>query len=164
MADTAPTDKAGSAPGAGRTPGWFVLLLAWIAFAGVFFAASKTMVVPPMDVTNGRILELAGKYASFVGIALGLASYLASGLVYLVIRLIRVRALRLAALAVTFLGYAPWLVFGYDLVYLEPRYAEIARAIITYLGKPMLVSAAVVCGVVLLGAVLDATLSRRRRT
>lgn len=139
----------------------YVLFLAWIAFAGVFFAVSKTVVKNAPDIANGQLLDIAHRYASFVGVALGLATFLVTGIVYLIARLILKKPSRLAALVITMLGYAPWLVFGWDLVYREPRYAEVARAIITYLGKPMLYSAAIVCGCALLVSALTLVFKKR---
>lgn len=145
----------------GHASGWYVLLLAWFAFAGAFFAFSKSSVKPVPDITNYRLLEYGPKYGPFAGVALGLAAFLATGVVYLVIRLIRKRPSRPVALVLTAVGYSAWLLFGYDLVYREPRYAEVARAIITYLGKPMLYSAAVVVGAAALGAALNLFLKKR---
>ena len=146
---------------AGRTSGWYVLFLAWIAYAIAFFAFSKTVVKDAPDVTNGQMLDLAHRYASFLGIGLGLVSFLVVGLLYLIVRLIMRRSSRLVALILTALGYAPWLVLGWDLVYREPRYSEVARAIITYTGKPMLYAAAIVCGVALIGVPLTLVFKKR---
>lgn len=163
MPDAAMGSIGGERGTSGRTSGWYVFVLAWLVFAAAFFAFSKTMVVAPTDVTNYQVLEIADRYASYVGVALGLVTFLVTGLVYLVLRLFRVKALRIAALDVTALGYGVWLAFGYDLVYLEPRYAEVARAIITYLGKPMLYSAAIVCGGAVAGAALTFALGKRAK-
>lgn len=159
MPDTSTVEVVGGKTG--RTSGWYVLLLAWLLFAAAFFVFSKTSVKPAADITNGELIGYAAKFGPFVGAALGLLSFLASGLVYLIVRLF-VKSRRLAAASLlTVLGFAPWLVLGYDLVYREPRYAEVARAIITYLGKPMLYASAAVCGLALV-VFLPALFLRRR--
>jgi len=153
---------AGDVTRSDRTAGWHVLLLAWPVYAGAFFAFSKMYVKPAADITNYQLLGIANKYASYVGAVLGLAAFLVTGIVYLVLRLIRRKPSRFVALILSALGYAPWLVLGYDLVYLEPRYAEVARAIITYLGKPMFYSAVIVCGAALLGSFLTLVFRRSK--
>lgn len=145
-----------------RSAGWHILLLAWLVYAGAFFACSKFLVMPATDLTNYQLLDLGNKYAQFAGAAFGLASFLVIGIVYLLIRLfIKAPQRRLVAHILTVLGYAPWLVLGYDLVYREPRYAQVAIAIIDYLGQPMFFSAAIVCGIALLGMVLGLVLKKR---
>jgi hypothetical protein len=154
MPETAPKSARDDSKKTSRTSGWYVLFLAWIVCAAAYFEFFKTLVKPVADITNGQLLDVGHRYGPFIGVALGLISFLAVGLVYLIIRLIRKRPSWLVALILTALGYAPWLVLGWDLVYREPRYAEVARLIITYMGKPMLYSTAIVCGVALLGVVL----------
>ena len=154
MPETPKVSAGDTTTKSGRSSGWYVLLLAWIVFGAAFFALSKTMVKPANDITSDQLIEIAGRYSSFVGIGLGLVAYLVTGLVYLIIRLFRLKARRFVALVLTALGYSAYLVFGYDLVYRERRYAEVARVIITYLGKPMLFSAAIVCGLAVLGVLL----------
>jgi hypothetical protein len=153
--------EAGNLGEARRTAGWYVLLLAWIGYTVLFFAFSKTFVKPAADITNTDLLDIAHRYASFAGAAIGLVAFLATGILYLAIRLARREPSRLIALLLTLFGYAPFIVFGWDLVYREPRYAEVARAIITYLGKPMLYSAAIVCGLAFLGTVLTLAIKKR---
>jgi hypothetical protein len=145
-----------------RASGWYVLLLAWIAYAAAFFAFSKTAVKAAADITDYRLLEYGPKYGPSVGVALGLAAFLATGIVYLIARRFVRNDRLLLACVLTALGYGVWLLFGWDLVYREPRYAEVARAIITYLGKPMLYSAEIVCGLALVGAVLSVIFKKRR--
>lgn len=150
-----PNSNVNDGARAGRTAGWYILLLAWPVYAAAFLAFSRTMVKDAPDITNPQLLDIAHRYASFVGAALGLATFLVTGLVYLILRLFTKRGRRLMASLLTAAGYAVWLVFGYDLVYLEPRYAEVARVIITYLGKPMLYAAGAVTGLALVGVVVS---------
>lgn len=135
-----------------KNSGWYVLLAAWLIFAVAYLIFFKTSVQPPTDVTNAKMLMYGGKYGAFLGIALGLAAYLATGLAYLIARFLTGQR-RLAALLLTAAAYGAWALFGYDLVYLEPRYAEVARAIITYTGKPLLYASVLVVGLCLLGTV-----------
>jgi hypothetical protein len=161
--DMPETAQATAAPGAKpkRTAGWYVLLLAWIVFAGAYFAFFKTTVETAPDITNGRILEIAGRFGPLIGVGIGLLTFLATGIVYLIVRAFAKGSRRAAAFLITALGYAPWIWLGYDTVYLEPRFTEVARAIITYTGKPMLYASAAVCGAALLGAVFSLIVKKR---
>ena len=150
---TLPTEK--------KTAGWYIPLLAWLIYGGAFFAFSKSLVKPAADITNTDILNLFGTYAAFTGIALGFLSFVVAGIVYLVVRLIKRGPSLTAASFITALSFIPWLIFGWDLVYREPRYAEVARAIITYLGKPMLCSAEIVCGITLVIALCSLIFKKR---
>lgn len=136
-----------NAPAEKKSAGWYVLLLAWLVYGSAFYALSKSLVKPAADITNYDILNIFNTYSSYTGIGLGLISFLVAGVIYLIVRLILRGPSLAAASLITALGFAPWLIFGWDLVYREPRYAEVARAIITYLGKPMLYSAVIVCSV-----------------
>ncbi len=145
----------GGAEKSGRTSGWYVLLLAWIIYAATYFLVFKKMVKDVPDVTNWQLLDIAHKYGPFIGAALGLAAFLATEIVYVFALLFRVKARRGMALLLTIPAYAVWAAFGYDLTYREPRYAEVAKAIITYTGKPMLYAAVAVMGLAALGLLLS---------
>jgi hypothetical protein len=161
MSDTESKSARDDGKKIGRTSGWYVLLLAWFFYAGAFFTFSKTLVKDVPDVTNGQMLDLAHRYAAFLGVGLGLLMFLVTGILYLIIRLIMRKSSRLVALILTALGYAPLLVFGWDLVCRELRYSEVARAIITYTGKPMFYSSMIVCGVALVGIPLTLVFKKR---
>ena len=163
MTETASQSVRDDSKKTGRPKGWYVLFLAWVVYAAAFFEFSKTLVKDAPDVTNGQMLDLAHRYAAFLGVGLGLVSFLVVGLVYLIARLVMRKSSRLVALVLTALGYAPWLVFGWDLVYREPRYSEVARAIITYTGKPMFYSAVLVCGVAVVGIPLTLVFKKRAK-
>jgi hypothetical protein len=143
------------------TAGWYILVLAWLVYGGLFFTFSHYLVKPASDITNTEILHLFGTYTPFVGFVFGFLSFLVTGAIYLIVRAVLHRGSRAAASFVTVFGYAPWVMFGWDLVYREPRYVEIARAMITYLGKPMLYSAETVCGLAVVVAAFSLMLKKR---
>lgn len=124
-----------------------VPFLSLLVFAGLFFG--YTQYFPPVtdDINNSQILGIFQQYASYAGAALGVLSMILMYLLYL----FRLRSPGLLLI----LGYVPWLAFGYDLVYVEPRYAEIAKAIISFLGEPMLYSSAVMVGLGLLWFIIS---------
>jgi hypothetical protein len=146
-----------------QTAGWYVPPAAALLFALLFFAFARGVEAPP-DVVSAKIIDVFGRYAAFGGAALGLIAFLATGLAYLILRLLSRRWRRVFALGVTAVAYAALAAVGYDLVYLEPRYAEVARAIITYLGRPTLYAAAIVVGAATLALVAEVIIKLVKRT
>jgi hypothetical protein len=112
--------------------------LALLLFAGLYFATFKLFPASVADISSERILEPFQKYGAYGGVAAGLLSMLGMYVLYIFRALFRLNRFRFSAPFVLMLGYAPWAAFGYQLVYREPRYAMIAKAIISFTGKPLL--------------------------
>ena len=93
-------------------------------------------------IENQTILEIFQKWSPFAGVAFGILSMLGM----YIVRLFGLRKIRIGGPILLILGYLPWLIFGYNLVYLEPRYATIAIAIIAFIGKPMLYASSALVG------------------
>lgn len=117
-------------------------------FFALLFAGFSLMNKPDVSVIQSQaILDIFQKWSVFAGAAFGFLSMLGMYLFWL----FGLRRLRLAGPILLLLGYLPWLAFGYNLVYLEPRYAAIAIAIILFFGKPLLYASAVIVGLGILG-------------
>jgi hypothetical protein len=116
--------------------------LAFLAFALLFAGLSLGLRPDLAGIDNAQIVTLFKKWTPLAGVALGFLSMIG---MYLV-RLFGFRKLRLGGPILLILGYAPWLAFGYQLAYREPRYATIAKAIIAFLGKPMLYASGAMVG------------------
>jgi|CXWL01.1.fsa_nt_gi hypothetical protein len=126
--------------------------LAWIVFSGIFYGYGKYFPAVTTDINNSQILNISQQYASYSGIIFGFLSML---LMYLFF------AFGLRRSGILFIiGFVPWLAFGYQLAYREPRYAEIAKAIISFLGEPLLYSSAVMVGIGLLWFIISLFIPR----
>ena len=118
--------------------------LVFLLFAGLFFAGTKVFPANVADIYNEQVLSLFPKYVPFAGFAFGFLSLLGMYILYALRGLFGLKGSRLAMPLLLFLGYAPWAAFGYQLAFREPRYAMIAKAIIEFAGKPMLLAGGVV--------------------
>lgn len=116
--------------------------LSMLLFALLFAGFRFLLPVDTSAVTSEAILSVFRKWSVFVGAPLGLISMI---LMY-IIRLFGLRKIRIGGAILLMIGFLPWLIFGYDLVYLEPRYASMAIAIINFLGQPMFYASAIMVG------------------
>ena len=123
---------------------WFPLL-ACIVFACATVVAFVILKPTGSDVANDAVLR-AFKIAGWVaGPVMGLLSFLLIGILNLVRRLLRIRSVGIFHSIVIILGLAPWLIFGWELTTVEPRYTDFARAAIDFVGAPMLYGSLVAC-------------------
>lgn len=116
--------------------------LAFLLFALLFAGFSFVLKPDLMGISSGEMVDLFKKWTPLGGAAFGFLSMIGM----YIVRLFGFRKFRLGGPILLILGYAPWLAFGYQLAYREPRYAMIAKAIISFLGKPMLFASGVMVG------------------
>ena len=115
--------------------------LALLLFAGLYFAAFRLFPASVADIDGEKIIAPFQRFGPYGGVAVGLVSMVGMYILYIFRALFRLNRFRFSAPLVLMLGYAPWAAFGYQLAYREPRYAMIARAIISFVGKPLLYAA-----------------------
>jgi len=108
------------------------------------------MPADPSGISSFSIVEFFDQYAAYAGVALALLSLLVMILLYGLLAMVKLNRRRATRPLLVILGFLPWVVFGYQLLYREPRYANIAKAIIEYLGEPMLYSGLIVVAISLL--------------
>jgi hypothetical protein len=135
--------------------------LALIIFSAAFFIFSKTLHPFLGDIDTGDMLDKFQKYSPYAGAALGILSMILMYILYIFRRLFRLHKTRYSAPVVLIIGYAPWLILGYDLAFLEPRYAMIVRAIISFGGKPMFYSSVVMAGLGILWLIVTPFMKRK---
>lgn len=93
------------------------------------------------SIDSFQIVQFFDQYAMYAGIGFALLSFVGILILKGLLSLFRVRSsMKLDALLI-FVGYLPWGLFAYQLLYREPRYANIAKAIIEYLAFPMGIAA-----------------------
>lgn len=110
-------------------------LASWIIFGVLFLVLSKSLsIVAATDINNGTIADLFSKYSLYVGFILGFVMMLLTYILYLI------KSFLPKATFVTplffLLGQVPFLYLAYDIRYLEPRYTDIARGLISYVSAP----------------------------
>ncbi len=129
-----------------RLHGPLLPFLAMLLFAALFFAATRMVPAQTAGIENARVIALFEKYLPLTGVAFGLLSLLLMYLLFGLKALLGMGRSGLGAPVVLMLGYAPWAAFGYQLLYREPRYAMIAKAIIAFLGQPLMLSGMAMTG------------------
>ena len=131
--------------------------LAFLLFALLFAGFSLGLKPDMTGISNGEMVDLFKKWTPLAGTVFGFLSLLGM----YIVRLFGFRKFRLGGPILLILGYAPWMAFGYQLAYREPRYAMIAKAIIAFLGKPMLYASGTMVG---LGALFFIVVLIRRHS
>lgn len=136
---------------------FFIVLMFFssLLFAALFWLISFQYPADPGSIDSYRIVEIFQQYAAFAGIVLGFLSLLLMAGLSGIFSLLGMGESRFKKPVVIILGFSPWAAFGYQLVYREPRYANIAKAIIEYLGEPMLYAGLALVGLGLLWLVIS---------
>ncbi len=89
------------------------------------------------DVGNQEILRAFRIAGWAAGPVAALLAWIIMLFLNLARRIVRLRAVALLHPAVVLLGLAPWVAFGFQLTYTEPRYTEFGRAAIDFVGVPL---------------------------
>ncbi len=118
--------------------GAYFPLIALIIFAGTFYL-SQLLIAPSGDsISNSTILDIFEKYSGLFGIGLGFLSLLLCYVLIGIKKLVRIGKIAILNPLVLILSHLPWLLFAIQLKYKEPRYTDIAKAIIDFSATPML--------------------------
>lgn len=129
-----------------KTKGKFTPLLVWVLFAGIFFGISASRTPFVGDISSQQILDIFVKYARFAGAVLGLLSMVIMYILYIIRRILRLHKNSFSTPVILILSLLPWLIFGYQLVFREPRFTALARALISFFGEPMLYTSCALVG------------------
>jgi hypothetical protein len=116
---------------------------AWLPFTaslvlGVGCAVAFVVLKPTgADVGNDAVLKWfkIGAYAT--GPVSGVIAFLTMAILNGSRRIVRLRNVALLHPLVVLLGLLPWLAFGYQLVFNEPRFTPFGRAAIDFIGAPL---------------------------
>lgn len=125
------------------------LILAWVLFTLVLYTVGY-IYKPPALPPNSSIAGFFSKYGVFIPIFLGTITLLKSYILKFIFWILHLRNWFLT-LCIYLLIYGWWLWIWIQLRYFEPRYTEIAIAIIDQYALPLIVaSSAVLIGVIFL--------------
>ncbi|MDD4333288.1 MAG: hypothetical protein PHT51_04210 [Patescibacteria group bacterium] len=120
----------------------------WLVMAIVYYFAARNVSVSAIkDVNNEKILEIFKTYYLYLGVVLGFLSMLGGLIVYLILKLTRLARFKVAYPILVALMALPWYFFGRQLVYFEKRYTDIGRAVISFVGEPLLLTAKIMLGI-----------------
>ena len=123
-----------------------------LVLSGVTVAAFALLQPTGEDVGNSQIVD-AFKIAGWVtGPVVGLLSFIVISILNVLRRIFRLRMNAVFGPVVIFLGIVPWLIFSWVILD-EPRYTAFARAVIDFVGRPMLWGSLVACILTVLFAI-----------
>ncbi|MFA6523342.1 MAG: hypothetical protein WCS85_03155 [Candidatus Peribacteraceae bacterium] len=122
---------------------WALLFLA--IFVAVFYLQKPTT----LPVNNGTIKEIFATYGAASGAIVALLGILVMYILALVKRLVGLRKFPILNPVVIFAVAFSGFVFGWELLYVEPTYTDIARAIIGYLGRPLFYASGIISALAL---------------
>lgn len=115
---------------------WFPFSAALVLAAGcaVMFAVLKPT---GADIGNEQILKAFRIAGWAAGPVIALLAFLTMLILNGIRRIIRLRSVVLLHPVIVLLGLAPWVVFGYQLTFVEPRFTAFGRAAIDFVGVPL---------------------------
>ena len=118
------------------TPLLFFILFA-LAYIGVYSAFETRAFAESVDITDERVFSIFSTYGALIGFVVGFLSMILGYVLTIFVRLIRLHRVRVMRPIIIMLSYAPWFIFAYDTLYIQKRYTDIGRGMITFVGPPM---------------------------
>ena len=120
--------------------------LLWsILFTALFVATFYVQKPMGLTVNNDTIKKIFTVYGALAGPILAIIGLFLMYILAGIKRLVGLRAVRALDPTIVLLVSVPAFGFGYQLLYREPQYTDIARAIIGYLGRPLFYSSGALC-------------------
>jgi len=116
--------------------GWFPVVIA-LLMGGVATAAYAVLAPQGADVGNSEMVRVFTIGSWAVGGVMALLSMLLMGVLNLIRRICKIRRVEALHPVVVFAGTFPWFAFAWSLTG-EPRFTAFARAMIDFVGRPML--------------------------
>lgn len=117
-------------------------LLTFILFALAFFliyiGGRSSLALEIRDISNQKILKIFSDWTPYFGIVFAFLSYIIYLLLVGIKHLVRLKKFMIINPFLLAASVLPWYFFARQLVYFEPRYTDIARAIISFVGEPLL--------------------------
>lgn len=116
---------------------WLPFLF-WLIFAGLYYFFSYDLVaIKHADISNSQVVEIFSKYSIYTGLAAGLLSMLGGYIVYLILKITKLKKFSLSYPILAALMTLPWYLFARDAL-LENKYTDIAKATTYYIADPLL--------------------------
>jgi hypothetical protein len=124
-----------------------ILIILALAFAGLFTAfkqdaglkyEAEIATIPSVKMfgASPAVGENISKFGLAAGAALGLFAFIASAVIFGILRVVRVPSAAASGIS-NLLSYGGVAGLGYELVYLEEKNSALASAVVYYIGKPL---------------------------
>ena len=128
---------------------WYPLLVS-VVLAGASLAAHALLPTLDSGTTNDQLLKVFAIAGWATGLVAGVLAFLTMMILNGLRRVFRLRKVAILHPVVVLLGIAPWCIWSWQLLFLEPRYTPFARLAIDVIGRPMFVGAFAACTLALL--------------
>jgi len=120
-------------------PSLFFALFA-ISYYVYFQSSLPDMLREASDISNIKILSAFTKYGAYAGALMAFFSMIIYSVLALFKRLLGGKNVYFLNPFLAALSVSPWYYFAYELIHNEPRYTDIGRAVITFVGGPAMLS------------------------
>lgn len=116
--------------------------LFWLIFAGLFyFFAYDLARINYSDITDERVTNIFSQYSIYAGLVFGLISMIIGYILLLIAKLAKLKRFSITYPIVAMLMNIPWCLMSRQLVFHENKYTDIGKAVIYYIGEPLLSTA-----------------------
>ncbi|MFA6526459.1 MAG: hypothetical protein WCT26_03570 [Candidatus Buchananbacteria bacterium] len=121
---------------------WYVPLFAYLLFSGTWYLfgdnLSPQMSVIASTIANAQIKSIFSDYSGYFGLVFGLVSLIICYILFLPAKLFKILKYRWVQMLIVMLSVLPWIALGYQLVYKEKKYIDIAKGLIAYCGEQLI--------------------------
>jgi hypothetical protein len=118
-------------------------ILFFVLFA-IIFLANQSSAIKSYGAGDSQALGIFSSYGLFFGLIFCAISLAGMYILYAIASVTKLTRYGFTNPIILILGYAPWLIFGIQLVFFEKKYIDLAKAIIYFEGYPMLYSSLIV--------------------
>lgn len=120
---------------------WFFLsILFWIIYSTIFYIFKDSVLLIIPDDINREILGYFLKYWVFLWIVFFLISFIKISFFWFISFIFKLNKYKITKPFIYALNFKTCAIFGFRLIYFEPRNTSIAIAIIEFFGKPLFYS------------------------
>ncbi len=130
-----PVPRAGSL--FARIWGWVIFVLFALAFFMLYIGGQSGLNAEIRDIGNSEMIGIFSTWSPYAGIILALLSLVVYMLLLGIKRLARLKKLTCLNPVLLAISFLPWFLLARQLVYFEPRYTDIAKALISFIGEPL---------------------------
>jgi len=165
IVDAPVADQPAEKKAPGRWQSIFPVLAIVIFALTYYLSQGEVKGGQPDDISNREIVALFKKLNLYIGFALALSSFALYGLLIFVRRLFRLGKINLLRPFLLAGAFLPWFLLARQLVFFEPRYTDLARALIDFVGWPLYYGslAGLITALIWLAAALGVKFGRRGR-
>lgn len=120
----------------------FMPFLFFLIFGGVFyFFAYDLATIKYSDISDPRVIKIFSQYSIYAGLVFGFLSMILGYILLLIAKIVKLKRFSVTYPIIALLMNIPWCLLGRQLVYHENKYTDMGKAVIYYIGEPLLSAA-----------------------